>query len=187
MNDNKKLQELLTRGIENIYPNKEFLEELLSRKKISIYLGVDPTGPTLHLGHAISLMKLRLFQELGHKVVLLIGSFTATIGDPTDKSATRKPLTKEQVIENCKEYKKQASKIIKFDGDNPAEFKFNGDWLEQMSFADVVKLASNFTVQRILERDMFDKRLKAGKPISLHEFLYPLMQGYDSVAMNIDG
>jgi len=187
MSDKEKLNELLTRGIENIYPKKEFLEAMLNEKKISIYLGIDPTGPTLHLGHAISLMKLRKFQELGHKIVLLIGDFTATIGDPTDKSATRKPLTKEQVLENCKEYKKQASKIIKFDGENPAEFKFNGDWLGEMSFADVVDLASNFTVQRLLERDMFDKRIKAGKPISLHEFLYPLMQGYDSVAMNIDG
>jgi len=187
MKDKEKLKELLNRGIENIYPSKEFLEDLLTNKKISIYLGIDPTGKTLHLGHAISLMKLRVFQELGHKIVLLIGSFTATIGDPTDKSATRKPLTKEQVLVNCKEYKKQASKIIKFDGENPAEFKFNGDWLEKMSFADVVDLASNFTVQRLLERDMFDKRMKEGKPISLHEFLYPLMQGYDSVAMNIDG
>jgi len=187
MSDQAKLNELLSRGIENIYPKKEFLEAMLNEKKISIYLGIDPTGSTLHLGHAISLIKLRLFQELGHKIILLIGSFTATIGDPTDKFATRKPLTKEEVLENCKEYKKQAAKIIKFDGDNPAEFKFNGDWLEKMSFTDVVDLASNFTVQQLLERDMFDKRMKAGKPISMHEFLYPLMQGYDSVAMEIDG
>ena len=186
--DSKKINDLLSRSVENVYPTKKFLEDLLkSGKQLTIYLGIDPTGPSLHLGHANSLMKLAQFQELGHKIIMLIGSFTAMIGDPTDKLATRKPLTREQVLENCQKYKEQASAILKFDGENPAELKFNSDWLDKLNFKEVIDLASNFTVQQMLERDMFDKRMNEGKPIGLHEFLYPLMQGYDSVAMDVDG
>jgi tyrosyl-tRNA synthetase len=186
--DSKKIDELLTRGVENIYPNRKFLEEKLKKgDKVTLYLGIDPTGPCLHLGHAISLMKLRQFQELGHQVIMLIGSFTAMIGDPTDKLATRKPLTKEQVLENCKNYKKHAAALLDFTGSNKAELRYNDTWLGKLKFGEIVDLAANFTVQQMLERDMFEKRLNEGKPIGLHEFLYPLMQGYDSVAMDVDG
>lgn len=187
---NQKIEELLTRGVEAIYPNKNFVKALLDKRKITVYLGVDPTGPTLHLGHAIQLLKLRQFQKLGHKIILLIGDFTAMIGDPTDKFAVRKKITREQVLENCKKYKEQASKIIKFEGENPAELKFNSEWLGSMNFSDVVDLTANFTVQRMLERDMFEKRIREGKPVYLHEFLYPTMQGYDSckiVEGGVDG
>ncbi|MFZ2038906.1 MAG: tyrosine--tRNA ligase [Minisyncoccia bacterium] len=186
--DPQAVEEFLGRSLENIYPNRDYLKaQMLSGKQLSIYLGIDPTGPTLHLGHAVQLKKLRDFQKLGHKVILLIGDFTGMIGDPTDKSATRKPLTREDVLKNCKLYKKQASLFLNFSGRNPAEFKFNSKWLAKMTFSDVVKVASNFTVQQMLERDMFQKRMKEAKPIHLHEFLYPLMQGYDSVILDVDG
>lgn len=181
------IQEALSRGIEKIYPTKKELEKvLLSGKKLKIYNGMDPSGPTLHLGHSIVLRKLRQFQDLGHKIILLIGDFTGMIGDPTDKTAARKKLTREQVLENCKNYKSQASKILNFSGKNPAELKFNSEWLDNLNFRELIELASNFTVQQMLERDMFDQRMKTGKPIYLHEFLYPLMQGYDCVAMDVD-
>ncbi|MBU1131765.1 tyrosine--tRNA ligase [Patescibacteria group bacterium] len=184
----EKINELLTRGVENIFPNREFLEEKLKKgEQLKLYLGIDPTGPTLHLGHAINLMKMKQFQELGHKVILLIGSFTAMIGDPTDKMAVRKPLTREQVLENCEKYKEQASVLLNFDGENPAELKYNDEWLGKLNFGEILDIASHLTVQQLLERDMFEKRMKDGKPIGLHEFLYPLMQGYDSVAMEVDG
>ncbi len=158
----------------------------MNGKSLTVYLGIDPTGPTLHLGHVIPMQKLEELQALGHKIILLIGDFTAMIGDPTDKTATRKKLTREEVLENCKLYQKQASHFLKFDGANPAELRFNNDWLGKMSFGDVVELASHFTVQQMSERDMFEKRIAEGKPVHLHEFLYPLMQGYDSVAMDVD-
>jgi len=186
--DKNLIEEFLTRGVENVYPNKNFLEDKLKKgKKISLFLGIDPTGPTLHLGHAIALQKLKAWQEMGNKVVLLIGSFTGMVGDPTDKLAARKPLTRKQVLQNCEQYKKQAETFIKFSGDNPAEIVFNHEWLDKLSFRDILEISSHLTVQQLLARDMFEKRMKEGKPISLQEFLYPLMQGYDSVAMNIDG
>ncbi len=183
-----KIQNLLTKGVEKILPSKEFLKQKLnSPEKLTIYFGIDPTGKNLHLGHSICLRKLRQFQELGHKVYLLIGDFTAMIGDPTDKTAVRKQLTREQVLENCKTYKAQASKILNFEGENPAELVYNSEWLSKLKFKDILELSANFTVQRMLERDMFQQRLKNDKPIYLHEFLYPLMQGYDSVHLQIDG
>jgi len=186
--DKQKIQDLLERGVANIYPNRSFLEkQLTSGIKLSLYLGIDPTGPTLHLGHAIILTKLKQFQDLGHKVILLIGDFTGTIGDPTDKAATRKPLTREQVLKNAKNYQKQASVFLNFSGANKAELKYNSAWLNKMNFSDVLKLSSNFTVGQLLERDMFQARMKAGKPISVHEFMYPILQAYDSVAMDVDG
>lgn len=186
--DPKKIERLLNRGVENVYPSSEFLEARLKEgRPLSLYVGIDPTAADLHVGHSIFLRKMREFQLLGHKIILLIGDFTGMIGDPTDKSATRVRLTREQVLQNAKTYKEQASKIIAFDGKNPAQIRYNSEWLSKMSFADVVELSSHFTVQQMLERDMFDKRLKDDKPIYLHEFLYPLMQGYDSVAMDVDG
>jgi tyrosyl-tRNA synthetase len=185
--DPKKVEEFLTRGVENLYPNKEFVKkQLLSGKKLRMYLGIDPTGPTLHMGHAVQLIKLREFQKLGHEVIVLIGDFTAMIGDPTDKSASRKQLTRKQVLNNCKLYKKQASIFLNF-GFGGAKVKYNSKWLGKMKFAEVLDLASKMTVQQMLERDMFKKRIEENKPIHIHEFMYPLMQGYDSVAMNVDG
>jgi tyrosyl-tRNA synthetase len=181
------IKHFLTRAVENVYPTREKLEELMkSGKRMTVYVGIDPTGPTIHMGHVIWLKKLAELQKLGHRVIMLIGDFTAMIGDPTDKSAIRKQLTRKEVLANCKLYKKQASKILKFSGPNAAELKFNSSWLGKMKFSDVVELASHFTVQQMLERDMFEKRIEEGKPVGLHEFLYPLMQGYDSVAMDVD-
>ena len=186
--DREEIDRILTRGIENIYPNADFLRaKLLSGEKISIYLGIDPTGPTLHLGHIIPILRLAKLQKLGHKIILLMGDFTAMIGDPTDKAAARKKLTHDEVMNNLKEYKKQASKFISFEGENPAELKFNSEWLGNMKFGDVLELASLMTVEQMMKRDMFYRRTQEGKPIYIHEFLYPLMQGYDSVAMDVDG
>lgn len=187
-NKEEKIKEILNRGVEKIYPNSKYLEKLLnSDKKLKLYLGIDPTGPALHLGHAIVLNKLKQFQDLGHKIILLIGSFTAIIGDPTDKKAARKQMTHDEVMKNCKNYKKQASKILDFEGENAVEIKYNHEWLDELKLRELVNLSSHFTVQRLLERDMFEKRMKNARPIYLHEFLYPLMQGYDSVVMEVDG
>lgn len=186
--DKQKIQECLARGVDTIYPNKQKLEEkMLKGERLTLYLGVDPTGFDLHIGHSVPLRKLKHFQELGHRVILLIGDFTGMIGDPTGKDKTRKPLTREQILANAKDYKKQASKILDFDNkDNPIEIKFNSQWLAKMNLKDAVELASYFTEQQMVQRDMFKRRIKNDQPISLHEFLYPLMQGYDSVAMDVD-
>ncbi len=180
--------ELLNRGVDTIYPSSAALAKKLSDgDKLVVYLGVDPTGALLHIGHTVALRKLAQFQKLGHTVILLIGDFTGRIGDPTGKDKTRVPLTTEQVLVNAKTYREQAAKILDFNHPtNPVQVKFNSTWLSKLTFEDVIKLASNFTVQQMLERDMFEQRLAANKPISLHEFFYPLMQGYDSVMMNVD-
>jgi tyrosyl-tRNA synthetase len=184
----EEIETLLSRGVERIFPNKDFVKsKMLRGEKLTLYLGIDPTGPTLHLGHLIPLLKLSKFQKLGHQIILLMGDFTAMIGDPTDKTATRKKLTKQEVLNNLKNYKAQASKFIDFTGSNKAKFMFNSEWHNKMTFSEVLELSSNFTVQQMLEREMFDLRLKEGKPINLSEFMYPLMQGYDSVAMDVDG
>lgn len=185
--DPKKIEDFLTRGVENIFPNKEFVKkQLLSGKKLRMYMGVDPTGHTLHMGHAVILKKLGEFQKLGHQIIFLIGDFTAMIGDPTDKGAARKQLTRKEVLNNCKLYKKQASKFIDF-GFGGAEFKFNSKWLAKMNFEKVLNLSSKITVDQLMKRDMFQKRASEGKPIYLHEFMYPLMQGYDSIMLDVDG
>lgn len=185
--DDPAVAALLSRGVENVYPDVQSVARVLeSGKKLRIYLGVDPTGPTLHMGHAIPLRKLAELQKLGHEVILLIGDFTAMIGDPTDKTAARTRLSRKEVLANCKQYKKQASRFLSFTGKNPAKLLFNNEWLSSMTFSDVVELAAHFTLQQMAERDMFEKRMNEGKPVYLHEFLYPLMQGYDSVAMNVD-
>lgn len=184
----QKIQTLLVKGVSEILPNKNFLELLLLKdNKLSIYAGFDPTGPTLHLGHTIQLRKLRHFQDLGHQIIFLIGDFTARIGDPTDKTSARKQLTEKEIKTNLKMYKKQAEKFISFSGKNAAKIKYNNDWLGKMKFADVLELASHMTVDQMLKRDMFARRIEEEKPIYIHEFMYPLMQGYDSVYMNIDG
>ncbi len=186
--DSAKIEELLTRGVEAVYPSKEFLEEKLkSGEQLSLYTGYDPTAPSLHIGHGITMLKLKQFQELGHKIYFLIGDFTGMIGDPTDKGSARKKLTREQVLENAKEYQSQAAAVLDFEGDNPVELKYNSEWSDSLALPDFFELAANFTVPRLLERDMFQERLKKGETIHLHEFLYPVMQGYDCVAMDVDG
>lgn len=184
--DQNKIERLLSRGVENIFVKETLKNKLLSGKRLKVYLGIDPTGPTLHMGHTIPMMKLKEFQDLGHQVILLMGDFTAMIGDPTDKSSARKQLTHKEVLTNLKKYKKQASKFLSFTGKNPAQIKFNSKWLMKMNFKEVLELSSKITVDQMLKRDMFVRRHEEGKPIFGHEFFYPLMQGYDSVAMDID-
>jgi tyrosyl-tRNA synthetase len=185
--DEKSIDEVLSRGVENIFPSKEELKKvLMSGKRIRLYCGYDPTAESLHIGNAISINKLGQFQKLGHEVFFLIGDFTGMIGDPTDKSAARKKLTREEVIKNSENYQKQASGYLKFDGENPAKVLHNSEWQDKMTFKDLIELSSNFTVQQMIQRDMFQKRMEEEKPIYLHEFLYPLAQGYDSVAMDVD-
>lgn len=186
--ETKKLEEFLSRGVENIYPKKDFLKSKLDkREKLRIYAGIDPTGESLHLGHAMVFRKLAKLHEMGHTVILLIGSFTAKIGDPTGKMSARVQLTDADIKKNMKSYIDQLSGILDFnDKKNPIEVAYNDSWLAPMSFADVVSLSSHFTVHQMLERDMFQERIKAEKPIFIHEFLYPLMQGYDSVALDVD-
>ncbi len=176
--------QILTRGVEKVYPATETLTaRLAGGSKLKIYWGIDPTGPSLHLGHLVPLLKLRDFSEAGHEVTILIGDFTAMIGDPTDKSATRRQLTAAEVKENLKGYKKQLARIIDLD---KVKISFNSKWLGKLKFAEILELASEFTLAQMIERDMFSKRFKAGEPIHLHEFMYPLMQGYDSVALDVD-
>jgi tyrosyl-tRNA synthetase len=188
MDTEEKIQILLEKGVAEILPSKAYVESLLrTNKRLSVYCGYDPTAPTLHIGHAITLRKLRHFQDLGHKIIFLIGDFTARIGDPTDKGAARSQLTDKEIKTNLRLYKKQASKFIRFTGKNAAVVKFNNKWLGKMKFSDVLSLASNMTVDQMLKRDMFVRRMEEEKPIYIHEFMYPLMQGYDSVALDVDG
>ncbi len=183
--DKNKIEEFLTRGVENIYPNKEALEKvLLSGKKLRIYNGIDPTGK-LHIGHSVVLKKLRELQDLGHEVIVLIGDFTARIGDPTDKMATRKPLTEKEIKKNVASYKKLIGKILDLKRSN-VRFVYNEKWSNRLKPSDMLELASYFTVSRLLERDMFQRRFKEGKDVSANEFLYPIFQAYDSVTMDVD-
>ena len=186
--DEKIIDRILNKGVENILPSKEELKSiLLSGKRLNIYQGFDPTAPTLHIGHTVGMRKLEDFRKLGHQVYFVIGDFTARIGDPSDKMSARKKLTKQQVEENMKLYIDQASHFINiFDKDNPVKVVYNSKWLEPLNFGEIIELASVFTVQQMLKRSMFQERLKSDRPIYLHEFLYPLMQGYDSVALNVD-
>jgi len=175
--------EVLTRGVADILPSKKTLEELMSQKKIRLYLGIDPTGSVLTLGHSVVLRKLKHFAELGHEVILLIGNGTVKIGDPTGKDSTRPELTNEIIEENFRTWKEQASKILDF---NKIEIRRNGDWLDKLTYIDLVKIMAKTTVQQLMERDMFQERLRKGLPIHAHEIIYPLMQGYDSVVMDVD-
>lgn len=181
--DSKKIDEVLTRGVAEVLPKKSTLNKLLKEKKIRLYLGIDPTGSLLTLGHSVVLRKLQQFADLGHEVILLIGNGTVRIGDPTGKDATRPELTDAQIRENFKNWKEQASKVLDF---NKIEIRYNGDWLDKLTFIDIVKLMAKTTVQQLIERDMFQKRLEEGKPIHGHEIMYPLLQGYDSVVMDVD-
>jgi tyrosyl-tRNA synthetase len=181
------INELLTRGIDKVYPTKEELEQVLKNgKKLRVYQGFDPTSPELHIGHLVGLRKLRQWQDLGHEVIFLIGDFTGMIGDPSGKDATRKVLTKEQVLENAKTYKQQASKVLRFDGENPVLIKYNSEWLAKMTAMELIELSRNLSLQQVMERDMFQRRLKNDMDVALNEFFYPFIQGYDSVAMDVD-
>ncbi len=183
----EKIKEVLTKGVDAIYPSFRELEKaMLSGRKLKLYCGFDPSAPNFHIGHTITLRKLAQFQSLGHEVIMLIGDFTGMIGDPTDKKAARKRLTRQEVLENSKNYKRQAGKILKFSGANPAKLLYNSQWSDMLSFADLIELAANFTVQQMITRDMFQERIKNKKPIYLHEFLYPLAQAYDSLSMDVD-
>jgi len=173
----------IKRGTEEVLLESELIEKLKTGKRLRIKAGFDPTAPDLHLGHTVLINKLRQFQELGHEVMFLIGDFTGMIGDPTGKSATRPPLTRDDVIENARTYEQQIFKIL-----DPEKtlVMFNSSWMGEMNAADLIQLAAKHTVARMLERDDFNKRYNSGQPIAIHEFLYPLIQGYDSVAMKAD-
>ncbi|MBW8191107.1 tyrosine--tRNA ligase [Neiella marina] len=173
----------IKRGAEEILVENELVEKLKLNRPLIVKLGADPTAPDIHLGHTVILTKLRQFQQLGHQVVFLIGDFTGMVGDPTGKNSTRPPLTKEQVLANAETYKQQVFKIL-----DPAKTKvvFNSEWLAELGAEGMIKLAAKQTVARMLERDDFKKRYTGGQPIAIHEFMYPLLQGYDSVALNAD-
>lgn len=177
------LNDLLTRNVEDLIVRSELEKKLKGGKKLRIKLGFDPTGSRLHIGRAVTLWKLRQFQELGHQLTFVIGTFTAQIGDSSDKDAERKMLTRDEVNENFKTYHKQISKILDMD---KVEVFHNGDWFEKMHLEEFFKLTSLFTIQQMTERENFANRIKANKPVGLHETLYPLLQGYDSVKMMTD-
>lgn len=179
-----KIEEVLTRGVTNIIPGKKELDKVLrSGKKLNIYLGIDPTATRIHIGHGVPLRKLQEFVELGHNVTFLIGDFTALIGDSSDKESERPILTYEEIQQNFKTYKEQASKILDF---SKVEVRFNSEWLKKLGFADVVKLCQHFSVGDFVSRELIRKRLDAGTKVGLHEFLYPVMQGYDSNFLDTD-
>jgi len=183
-----KIEEILSRSVDTIYPSREALAEALKgNTRLNVYMGIDPTADYIHLGHSTNYLLLERLHELGHNITVLVGDFTAKIGDPSDKSAARVRLSQEDVEKNLKSYKEQIGKILDLSNrDNPIHFKFNSSWLAKLSFEDSVELASNFTVQQMLERDAFAKRVTEEKPLYVHEFFYPLMQGYDSVALEAD-
>ncbi|MEW8428220.1 MAG: tyrosine--tRNA ligase [gamma proteobacterium symbiont of Ctena orbiculata] len=175
--------ELIKRGTEEVLPEELLIKKLKRGNPLKIKAGFDPTAPDLHLGHTVLINKLRQFQELGHEVIFLIGDFTGMIGDPTGKSATRPPLTREEVVENAKTYEHQIFKIL---DPSRTTVLFNSSWMGEMSAVDLIQLAAKHTVARMLERDDFNKRYTGGQPIAVHEFLYPLIQGYDSVVLKAD-
>ncbi|TSD03165.1 MAG: tyrosyl-tRNA synthetase [Parcubacteria group bacterium Athens0714_16] len=181
--NSKKIEEILTRGVEEIFVLDDLKEKLNSGKKLRIKLGIDPTGPKIHIGRAVALRKLREFQNLGHTAVLIVGDFTAQIGDSSDKSEKRPMLNKKEIKKNLKDYKRQLGKIINL---SQTEFKFNSKWLKKLKFQEIAELAESFSVQQMSNRRNFKDRLEKGQDVSLREFLYPLMQGYDSVMVRAD-
>jgi tyrosyl-tRNA synthetase len=181
--DIKEQLEITKRGCSELIIEAEFVEKLKKGRPLRVKAGFDPTAPDLHLGHTVLINKLRQLQDLGHHIIFLIGDFTGLIGDPTGKNATRPPLTHEQIVENAKTYQAQVFKIL-----DPAktEVAFNSTWMDKLTSVDMIRLAAKYNVARMLERDDFGKRYKSGQPIAIHEFLYPLVQGYDSVALKAD-
>lgn len=183
MNDVDNQVALLMRGVAEVISRQDLASRLRGGRPLRIKAGFDPTAPDLHLGHTVLLNKLRQFQDVGHHVIFLIGDFTGMIGDPTGKSATRPPLTREQVLVNAETYKSQVFKVL---DPNKTEVRFNSEWMDRLSSAELIRLAGQYTVARMLERDDFHKRFNGEQPIAIHEFLYPLVQGYDSVALQAD-
>ena len=188
---NLQIEELLFRNILNILPSKDFLISEYNKaksenRKLRIYHGIDPTSPELHIGHYSSLKKMKHFQEAGFEVILLVGGMTGIIGDPSDKKSVRKQLSVDQVNQNIESVKKQISKVLKFDGENPAKIVNNYEWLSKLNLESLIPLLSLITHEQMIERDMFQERLKNNEPIYMHEFMYPMMQGYDSVALDTD-
>ncbi|MDP3995055.1 MAG: tyrosine--tRNA ligase [bacterium] len=179
----EKTYELLTRGVAKAIPQNLAEEKLASGRKLRVYWGIDPTGTRMHLGHTIPMRKLMQFADAGHEAILIIGSFTAMLGDPSDKDAMRKPLTREQVKSNFETYKKQAAKVLDF---SKIDVRYNHEWLAKLTYEDIMKHASLFTVQQMEQRDAFERRIKKGNPLGVHEFLYPMMVGYDSVVLDVD-
>ncbi|OGG01828.1 tyrosine--tRNA ligase [Candidatus Gottesmanbacteria bacterium RBG_16_52_11] len=179
---------LLSRGVDSVYPSREELAKVLrAGKKLTLYQGFDPTGTQLHIGHAVAIRKLRQFQDLGHRVIFLIGDGTGQAGDPSGKSTSRdKFYTREELRANARDYVRQAGQIVRFKGDNPVEIRYNSDWLNKLTLVDILGIAQHFSVQQLIERDMYRERMKREESINLREFLYPLLQGYDSVAMKVD-
>ena len=175
--------DLLTRGTEEIIPEESFLEQIKSKKSLRIKAGFDPTSPDLHLGHTVLLNKMKIFQDLGHEVIFLIGDFTGQVGDPSGVNETRPVLTEDQLNKNAETYKKQVFKILDPD---KTEIRFNSEWMKSVDPSEFIKMLSSYTVARMLERDDFSKRYKSQQPISIHEFLYPILQGYDSVRLGAD-
>lgn len=184
--DDEAIRNILDRGVSSILPARELLEQLLlSGRRLRLYFGIDPTGPSLHLGHSISLLKLRAFQDLGHEVIVLYGGFTTQIGDPSGKLSARRPLTPQQIRKNQSGYKKAIGKVLDLKKTN-VRFLDNEKWTNKLKPRDLISLASQFTVAQLLERDMFQERINQGKEIYLHEFLYPVFQAYDAVSMDVD-
>ena len=181
--DLNQINDLLSRGTVDVLVKKDLEKKLLSGKKLNIKLGIDPSGSDIHIGHMVVIRKLQEFQKLGHNIYLLFGNFTGQIGDPTGKDETRTTKTQEELEANAKHYLDQVKKVLDI---NNVEVVWNADWLGKLTFADVTKLAAQFTVAQMMERDMFQERVKNNQPISVHEFMYPLMQGYDSVALKAD-
>jgi tyrosyl-tRNA synthetase len=183
-----KIYELLNRGVEKVYSTTEELEKVLrSGKKLKLYQGFDPTGIELHIGHMVGLRKLRQWQDLGHHVIFVIGDGTGQAGDPSGKTRSReKFLNQEELRKNAVDYVKQAGKIVRFEGENAAEIKFNGDWLNKLNLVDILNIAGHFSLQQMTERELYQERIKKGDSVNLREFLYPLLQAYDSVAMEVD-
>lgn len=179
----KENLELLTRGTEEIIPEESFLEQIKSKKKLRVKAGFDPTSPDLHLGHTVLLNKMKIFQDLGHQVIFLIGDFTGLVGDPSGVNETRPVLTEEQLSKNAETYKEQVFKIL---DPNKTEIRFNSEWMQEVHPSEFIKMLSSYTVARMLERDDFSKRYKSQLPISIHEFLYPILQGFDSVKLEAD-
>jgi len=183
MDKKVKINELLKRGVEQIIVKDSLTKKLNSGKSLRIKLGVDPTAPRLHLGHTVVLRKLKQFQDLGHQVIFLVGDFTARIGDPSNKLSARKPLEKKDIQKNMETYKEQVGKVLDL---SKVEFRHNSEWHRDMDFAELFGLTSLFTVNQMMERDMFQERMKKKKPLWIHELLYPILQGYDSVALQAD-
>lgn len=183
MNRQQRIQELITRGVEQIIVRTSLAKKLDSGKRLRVKLGIDPTSPWLHLGHTVVLRKLRQFQDLGHQVIFLIGDFTARIGDPSDRSSARKPMTDQDITKNVETYKEQVGKVLDL---SKVEIRYNMEWYRDMDLAELFQVASLFSVNQMLERDMFQKRIAKNKPLWIHEIMYPILQGYDSVALRAD-